>query len=1467
MISTSSPRRAHGARTRRPSSSSSPSSLNGRCLAKLDPAARRRRQYEMEFLEERRMLSFPPAPLVPSSGELNNLDQANKFEAKNQLNTLDTYPIPIAIVTQHAGQAPVVAPKNPNMHSGVGIGVDVDNNPATGNGGKDVKVTVDTELFLNGVFNPHLLVQIDRLGAAPFADDFEVLISFPFSAFNSEALPGAPNLFIGYKTTGAAGPNAAGGIAPVSEQIRFVPNIQAGATHQVSLQMNTTGASNPLQFITGFFDGTNLTGIIDASAYAAWVAQPPASINLGVGVSNSAILGGAIDGQINLEWTASAKSKVVFDYLEEEAGNLSDSDFDTKVTFDQMPTDEKLTLKIDEAAKTFTLKHRANSVIDKVEILSQRNDGLKITGTLTDIPTAVDFSLGLKGTATLDVNANTLDGKIEVEKTGGFLDTADFLGYNIGYASAGFKDAPDLTAGYIPAIDGIGVQATNPGESIGAIELVIGDDANLELPPGPPANPDVLVAPWDDPSRHVFSLIDDGTHGTAAARLVHVQQATLNLDATDISEIFTLKFAEAAPLTAYIRTTEDSNLIPGHDVEVTLNIDDIPAGQSSFNMSFPNDFVYDLPDGAEIDQIHAFGHIDCTFFDVLLKDMPNKFEFHFDPDGSLAVLAQDEDGNADRIGAIAVRLWIDDEDCHDPLIPGSPLPNLLGEELREARVRLDDIPSFHATWSDGANTAINFDTDAASGSFAFLGGAQIAASTAVDLPALAPASLASAHYIRFKDQGTDSGGDPLPKQLAAGAFGIDNFSYASNDANGTYALHYKANSARVLVATFDSAFGGRYFPELDTNLTLTITSVPQTFDFVADLDPGFRYTASSAISSITLTGSIDDTDDDTANGTNINFSFVTLPSTVRFSLEAGEIKVIDGRLDLNADNAVNGSDDGVAGGVTVIDGRLDMNFDGAITSSDDDTFLGANVIDGELDMNANGAVGSGDDGAVAGLELKMNGNVDSINLSLNSDNAIFGTPYELFQAAITTVPAHTLATWAGKKILVETTDTGGNPLPLGQVSALLSTENDNTSINAKLEPFTQSGPGGARVHYSPFLKEIDDRYLDAGGSSSVKSRLNDLYNDAEVLDSGEDHIVAHVQGSTLDIASLQFTGFQKLLIDPETNGGTYEFRKPVAGVSPFFVVAGLNSTVAAIQLDNIPDLIQLKTDIDGHDITWHTEDDVFDSIGDVDVYVGPAGMAQDSDLAARFVMKDVPSDVHIFWDFGFPNGSANFDSNQEFELLFLAQDGGHRIAGAMQLEDLQAGYEVGIDIHFDVDWFGPVPTSLNLNILTAKAGIDNDVDDSSIAANNSKPGVDGFLGIYEMTNSPSNLTPGGPAHASSEYVPGFTFMMKDFREFSLTLEVGVEIIPALLSPDVDLSSTLVGDFVIDFWAGRFELATDFDGDDAPEFGFLNEKDYTDNTPIHLVPGGVDDLDFDNLFAAVYTFVGFHHFDDHFDPFA
>jgi hypothetical protein len=1356
----------------------------------------------VEALESRVLLSFPPLPIVPASGESQILEQAKKFEQKNNLNALDNLPIPFAVVASHSGGAPVVVKNNPQSAAPMRVEIDVDSNPTTGKGGKDVGVTVSTELFLNGVFNPHLLATYDRLGSAPFASDFEVLVSFPFAAFNAELLPGDPNLFMGYKTTGAGGPNAAGGIAPLQEVIRFVPNIMAGATHpQVDITLATTGASNPLQFITGYFDGTNLTGILDAGAYAAWVATPPANVTIGVGVSNSFPLGSPFSGSINLGWTATSPSKVVFDYLEEESGTLTDADFDTKVTFDQMPTSEQLSLAINESAKTLTLSHRANAKIGTIQVLSERNDGLTITGTASDVPTEVDLTLGLAGFATIDVTPighagthdNTLDLKIEAKKTGGFLNTADFLGYNIGYAAVELKNVADAFIGFDAATDSAGTHAIDPTESIGSIALIIGDDDDLELPP--PQDDLGGTAPWDDPNRHVFSLIDDGTHGTAAARLVHVQDATLHLDAADISEVFTLKFSQAAPLTAYIRTTEDSNLIPDHDVEITLNVNDIPAGQSTFNADFPTDIGYDLPSGAEIDSIHAFGHIDCVFFDVLLGDLPNKFQFTFDPNGALTLLAQDSSGNPDRVGVVAVRLWVPDDTCPGGLLADSALTPLLGDELREARARLDDIPSFHATWSDGANTAINFDTDATD---AFLGGAQVAVSTAVDLTALSAASALASDYVALRDR---SG----VKQLRAGAFGIDAFSYASNDAAASYTLHYDANGQRRATVDVNSAFGGRFFPAfdihafggsapLDSNANLTLNKVPQLLDLSVDIDPEFHYHGSQGIDAVTLAGSVDDTNDGVNNGTNISASLLGLPKDVDFVLNPAS--------------------------------------------------------DATLTMNAPATL---------------------VALHMDSDNDIFGSGYRLLEGSIANIPAHWSANWAGGQFVLEAKDAADNPAPMGEATVTISTSNVPADNANNIHPFEVSGPGGARINRSPFLLDIDTRFYNAGGApdagAATLAVLNDLYNNAEVLTAGEDHALARVNGGALTFFDGKFNGFQKIAYQPDADGGHFEFDAPSPGLHEFLAGVGLDSKFLVAHIDNIPDTAALDIDTAAGDVHFHTTDDIGATAGDIDLYYGPEGMAQDGDTALRGVLQDTPDDVHLTWNFGSSDGDAAFVASQEFRMLFLAQDGSNRITAGLQLKELQAGY--GLDflpLTVSSSTFAGIPTAATLSLFKAHAGIDNDASSAVGTGSNVKPGLSGFFNLYQMTTEDLTAIDDGTLPGAAEYTPTVTFQMKDFTDVLFTINVTVTIIsanpfnfPGELHVDPDLSGPH-GQFALQLWSSANTDETFLD-----IIGIKNQPDYVDNTPFFIIPFGA--ARFTNLGALVFSFDGFGTFADLFDPFA
>ncbi len=801
-----------------------------------------------------------PSPIVPTKGEQNLLDVINRLSAKGVRTALDNFPVPFVVVAQAGDGPPVVL----NMKAGSPKRIDADSSKATGPGGNDISLEVNT--VLTPV--PHLTLAINRLGGAPFAPNLKVEVAFPFDAFNNEdsSLPAPPNLFMGYQTTAAGG--APGGHAPLSETLSFTPNVVAGTHHTFQLSMQTSGADNPLRFLAGHFDGTNLTGLLNADAIGALVEPVPATITVGLGVNESALSpgpGGTLSF-LDLSWNASAPAKVTFDYLEDESAPSSTPipDYNSTLTFDQMPTSEDVSLNLDEAAGTLTISNDASAPINAVTLLLQRDDGLTITATAGDVPTHVALTVGLSGTAALDVNANTLDLSLVVQEDGGFLDTSSFLGYDIGYLSLGLTNVPDLTAGYIQPGDKFGVKATNPGESIGAVELVIADSAaSLQLPPT-----------WADTTRDEFSFVDDGTHGTAAARILHLSEATLNLNPSPTGEVYNLVTSAPAPLSAYIKTAPTSHLIPGHDVLADCHVENVPQGKLDFSVNLPDQFSYTTDPPQSIASVGCVGHVDTLNFDVSASDLPPVFAFDFDPAGHLTVKAEDGTGpNTATVGNFTVRL----DDGTGPGLPSTS--GLLGLPIRDARARVDHIPSFHATWATGGTgTAIDYHDDSASN---FLGGAQVDVATDVGLAAL-PASGASAHdYGRFVDNGGSA-----TKELAAGAFGINHFTYTSNDAAHTVGLHYAADAAHQLDLHLDSRFGGVFFPTDDITGDLTVDRVPQSFDLTTNLATQFDYTASSGIDALTLAGAIDTTDDgDSNNGVHVDASVHGLPSAVSLALD------------------------------------------------------------------------------------------------------------------------------------------------------------------------------------------------------------------------------------------------------------------------------------------------------------------------------------------------------------------------------------------------------------------------------------------------------------------------------------------------------------------------------------------------------------------------------------------------------
>ena len=182
------------------------------------------------------------------------------------------------------------------------------------------------------------------------------------------------------------------------------------------------------------------------------------------------------------------------------------------------------------------------------------------------------------------------------------------------------------------------------------------------------------------------------------------------------------------------------------------------------------------------------------------------------------------------------------------------------------------------------------------------------------------------HFLLLEEENTVDG---LVQRLGSGVFGIDAFHM---DTFSSLNLHYDANEQHLLIVDILRQFDGAFFPpgaNFQYDLNLVVNMVPQLFDFSSDLMTQFVYDASHPINGVSLTGTVDTSNDDTANGVSLAIGLLGLPSHVRFGYVPDEVAIINGRIDLDG-GGVSATDDGMLAGFTVVDGRVDVNGDGVV---------------------------------------------------------------------------------------------------------------------------------------------------------------------------------------------------------------------------------------------------------------------------------------------------------------------------------------------------------------------------------------------------------------------------------------------------------------------------------------------------------------------------------------------------------
>lgn len=1218
----------------------------------------------------------PVDPIVPSTGEQQLIDLLAMAPLQSHAQPLDNFPLPFAIVAIAGDGAPVVV----NGHAGAPIQVDVDNDKATGKGGggNDLRIELNTEPFPV----PHLVLEVERLGGAPFVEAVTLLVSVPWNAFNDESLPGRPNLFFGFRTTdefdAVVGGYPYGGHAPSLLTMSFTPGLLAAADHDLLVEIATTGSDNPLRLLAGHFDGTDVTGQLNAFGLGAHADPVPETIRIGLDVANTALFQPTFATSFELDWQASEPSRVEFDFIENEDFPFDVSHFGTSLLVEAMPTQELLSLTLDTDAATAVIGHRADAPVGSITLRHRRADELTVVGVASEVPTEVDLTLDLAGAATLDVNDNTLDIDLQIVETGGFPGTDAFLGYDVDYVAFAAGDVPDVTVGFDPVDDAFGAAATNPGEcagcdTIGFVSLILDDDGRLDDDDAPLNL--ALPASWaETPSHDIFSLVDDGTHGTAAGRLVTFASASYRLLATDIGELWHLETTAAAPLQAYLRTKQGSNLIPGHDVEITCDVDDIPAGTVDFDVDFPYQFSYTIDPPQGIDALACKGHIDSLNFDVEGADLPPVFGWDFDPDDHLIAIAEDGSGpNSDEIGLFRARFW----DEQMPL-PGSGA--LFGEGLQDARSRIDHVPSFESSWLDtGGATQIVFDTGSPVDALLYLGGAQLAVATDVVLTDdLVEPDALTPQYARFEDQGP---GGTI--EMRMGVFDMDQAAYVSVEGGGqrTVTAFFEAETSRQLSVTFDSTFGGVFFPDYEIQAAIQIADLPTSFALATDLATHYEHTGSAGFAQAAVIARIDTTDDqDGADAVDIDLRGEAVPAAVTFDIDPASGATLS--MNAGADSVRFLATSGApifASPFRLIDARLtDIPAKWIADWSGSLRLETLNAVDGPAPLGL--------------LEVELSNSTDP---QTNTDRL------ESFAVAGTSVP--------------------GTVVPGGAACRI-----EYTPFLQEIDRrYSESGnsPG--------VLTRLRRAYC--GGTG--------LVIDPEV----QDHAVV-VEGDDIEYVSAQLAGFQLVDLTVDGDQGAIELNVPSDGPHPFFVGYEAGEDSAAVAIENVPDTVTAAYDLAAGSFDLNTAGnngsfgrlDVY--LGPLPFAANAAAATRiviDDVPNQVEATWDIGEHGTVTLESSSPFELAFLDQDagerivagvaaQDFELGWDAEI----IAAELEIDvfDLEC-------IDFNIIPLNPADSCGNVFFIFADVGLDVV----------SFPGADGFFHLYNRINNPKPLAIGGPA--------------------------------------------------------------------------------------------------------------------------
>ncbi len=716
------------------------------------------------------------------------------------------YPVPYVIYTNSSGVETFTTAftKQP-------VSIDIDNNKATGQGGKDIRVK--TEIGVNPLT---MTTTVDRLGS-PNPPDLFVSVTFPAFFYNGETNDpaGVPYWTYGYQTQPFQG-------IPVNVQMNFTVDHSVGTVHTFNFAWTSTSGIPHLGFEYGVFQvvDQNTTAMINP-AFASFVVTSPPFAGL---TFTTAEVGTASTKCMN--WAAGASFGLSFGY--DELRSLVGVDYPMNVTVQDVPAAFSICTTEDRAAHTYSLNYTASSDVAYADVQTQiavsGSPTVNIDLTVRDMPSHIE---GVLGDGSLAVTDSSPVGMVALNAsaTVGLANISSMVNLRMIIASL-----PSFTATWGQGSTGNFFDLETVTGCIGRIELAF-SYGSIVLP----------LVQTSDPNSHYLMAFSNATTIAIALRLIGVQQIAFSQDNNVGSNTLTLTMCGNEVMYVLVSSGAGSLLTPNSGIELTVVMTNAPTVLS---LTWTMPYVMSLTTNQLIASITADLHYtaaspaqDLTAHAEIDNLPATTMSWNIAASGSISFTA------GSPIGTILLTAT----DPNGLLGAGSAFG---GQPIRMLNVVADSVPSFTASWSSSSgsppSTGVSFQTAPSTA----LGDLTFSISTDLTQVVTLLRSEANRGMLYSDDKYTVGMVSSLwlhVQDVTRAGFSVGGTQTTITAGFGTSVSHPLSLAAQI-----DPTSGLNPVPGRGVTALLVTTPLPTSMDLTVMPASGFSYTASGVIDTVTL---------------------------------------------------------------------------------------------------------------------------------------------------------------------------------------------------------------------------------------------------------------------------------------------------------------------------------------------------------------------------------------------------------------------------------------------------------------------------------------------------------------------------------------------------------------------------------------------------------------------------------------